>query len=324
MTFDDLIDFLENRMSMSHIYQPLLIRALVDSDGTSTLRQLAQSFLLQDESQLLFYEKCIRQMPLKILKKHGVVDHQRDLVSLTTGKLDMQQRAAIKMLCETRLQEFVKKRGFSIWDYRLLELDPVPDDLRYRALKESGGRCALCGATSKDTPLDVDHIIPRSRGGKNVPENLQVLCAKCNRTKGNKDETDFRGEPTPEKDKSCLFCSVDVSKRIIAENGTVFAIEDQYPVTPNHSLVIPLRHTPDYFSMTSTERQDAENLLRMLRNRIGQSAASVQGFNVGINCGDVAGQTVPHAHIHLILRRRGDVENPRGGVRGVIPERMSY
>jgi ATP adenylyltransferase len=85
MTFEDLLDFLENRMSMSHIYQPLLIRALVDSGGTATLRQLAQSFLLQDESQLLFYEKRIKQMPLKILRKHGVVDYQGDLVSLSTG-----------------------------------------------------------------------------------------------------------------------------------------------------------------------------------------------------------------------------------------------
>ena len=324
MTFEDLIDFLEHRMNMSHIYQPLLIRALVDSGGTATIRQLAQSFLLQDESQLLFYEKRIREMPLKILRKHGVVEHHGDLVSLTAGKLELQQRAAVRMVCETRLQEFVKKRGFKIWDYRLLELDPIPDDLRYCVLKDSGGRCALCGKTNREVPLDVDHIIPRSRGGKNEYENLQVLCAKCNRTKGNKDEADFRGEPAPQKDGLCAFCSEDIAKRVIVENNTVFAIEDQYPVTPRHSLVVPRRHTPDYFSMTSTERRDAEDLLRVLRNQIQQSDALVQGFNVGINCGEAAGQTISHAHFHLIPRRNGDTDDPRGGVRGVIPSKMSY
>jgi ATP adenylyltransferase len=73
MTYTELVDFLENRMSMSHVYQPLLIRALVDTGGMATLRQLAQVFLAQDESQLLYYEKRIKEMPLKVLKGHGVI-----------------------------------------------------------------------------------------------------------------------------------------------------------------------------------------------------------------------------------------------------------
>ena len=83
------------------------------------------------------------------------------------------------MLCEMKLQDFIQRRGLGIWDYRLLEIDPVPDDLRYQTLTAAKGRCALCGATKNKQPLDVDHIKPRSRGGKNVLENLQVLCAKC-------------------------------------------------------------------------------------------------------------------------------------------------
>jgi len=74
----------------------------------------------------------------------------------------------------------------------MLDKDPVPDSLYYRILKESGGRCALCGATKKERPLHVDHIVPRSKDGKTEYDNLQVLCQKCNLAKGNKDSTDFR------------------------------------------------------------------------------------------------------------------------------------
>ena len=98
------------------------------------------------------------------------------------------------MSCEKRLQQFIIERGLDLLGYRLLDTDPIPGSLRYRVLKESGGRCELCGATKKERPLDVDHIIPRSKGGKNVRENLQVLCSKCNQEKGNKDRTNFRDD----------------------------------------------------------------------------------------------------------------------------------
>ena len=122
----------------------------------------------------------------------------------------------------------------------------------------------------------------------------------------------------------CPFCSEEIRSRIIASNGTVFAIEDKYPVTPGHLLIIPHRHTADYFSLTEQERKYAEELLLILQNQIRESDDTVTGFNVGVNCGESAGQTVMHAHIHLIPRRDADLENPKGGVRGVIPEKMSY
>ncbi len=324
MTFEELVEFLDQKMSMSHIYQPLLIRALVDAGGTATLRQLAHAFLTQDESQLLFYEKRIKEMPLKVLTSHGVVHREGNLVSLTIKPLSFEQKAKLRMLCEMKLQAFVQKRGLALWDYRLLELDPVPDDLRYQALKAAGGRCALCGATRNERPLDVDHIIPRSRGGKNLLENLQVLCSKCNRTKGNQDETDFRIEAPANELPGCVFCDATIRTAAVAQNGSVFAIEDRYPVALGHHLVIPKRHVPDYFAMTSQERKDAEELLHVLRNKILADDTTVHGFNIGANCGEIAGQTVMHAHIHLIPRREGDTPNPRGGVRGVIPARMSY
>lgn len=122
----------------------------------------------------------------------------------------------------------------------------------------------------------------------------------------------------------CPFCPDIINSKIIEEYGSVFAIEDNYPVTMGHLLVIPRRHTPDFFSMTSDEADDAEHLLRQFRERLLHQDATITGFNIGINCGISAGQTIMHAHIHLIPRRDGDTPKPRGGVRGVIPDKMSY
>lgn len=122
----------------------------------------------------------------------------------------------------------------------------------------------------------------------------------------------------------CPFCDEIRASQAVAAAGTVFAVYDLYPVTEGHLLVIPRRHTPDFFSMTGEERSDALSLIDLLADRARASDPSVAGFNVGMNCGRAAGQTVMHAHVHLIPRRAGDTPAPRGGVRGVIPGRMAY
>ena len=122
----------------------------------------------------------------------------------------------------------------------------------------------------------------------------------------------------------CPFCGDRVKTRMIAEEGTVVAIRDKYPVTIRHTLILTKRHISDYFDFTPEEREDADRLLKALRDAIRKEDPSVTGFNVGVNCGLSAGQTIMHAHIHLIPRRDGDIANPRGGVRGVIPHKMAY
>jgi len=324
MTFEKLIDFLENKMSMSHIYQPLLIKSLVEAGGSATIRQLSFNFLSQDESQLRYYEKKIKDMPLRVLRKRGVLEKDGELVSLNAKNLTFEQKAQIKMICEKKLQEFIVKRGLGIWDYRLLDSSPVPDSLYYNVLKDSKSRCALCGATKNERPLHVDHIKPRSKGGKTEYDNLQVLCSKCNQAKGNKDDKDFRDNITLGSIPDCKFCYENIKSRIIEEYNSVVVMKDYYPVSEDHCLIVPKRHAPDYFSMTTAEKIDTENLLQILKKRISNSDPTVTGFNVGMNCGESAGQTIFHAHIHLIPRRDGDTPNPRGGVRGVIPDKMDY
>ena len=121
----------------------------------------------------------------------------------------------------------------------------------------------------------------------------------------------------------CLFCSIDES-RVIASSALVYAIRDGFPVTEGHTLVIPKRHVEDYFGLTQDELLACDSLLRAVREEIQQADSSVEGFNIGMNAGAVAGQTIFHCHIHLIPRREGDVDEPRGGVRHLIPGKGSY
>ncbi|HCC34010.1 MAG TPA: HIT family hydrolase [Clostridiales bacterium] len=292
-------------MRLSHVYQPLLIRSLVAAGGMATLRQLAMSLLVEDESQIVFYENRIKQMPLPVLKKHKVVTQAGDLITLATGPLTFEQRSRVRLLCEQRLQTFLQERGLDVWAYRMLETDPVPEVLRYQALAASGGRCTLCGVTRKEATLHVDHIIPRSRGGKNTVENLQVLCWECNCSKANRDSTDFRVAEA-ETDPGCLFCSPGFRGRAVAGNQLAYAVRHEHPVTEEHTLVIPFRHTPDYFSMTTAERNDADDLLRHLSGEMRVSCAGVEGFHVAAESWRARAFTPAHAHIHLIPRRRGD------------------
>lgn len=123
--------------------------------------------------------------------------------------------------------------------------------------------------------------------------------------------------------RACPFCAVD-SAVIVQGNTMAFAVRDTNPVTPLHSLALPRRHVASYFELRPREVAAMEELLRQIWRDIEAEDSNVKGFNVGINIGTVAGQTIPHCHIHLIPRRRGDVADPWGGVRAIIPGRAHY
>ena len=123
--------------------------------------------------------------------------------------------------------------------------------------------------------------------------------------------------------KDCIFCNLDPS-RIEGRNEFFVAIKDLYPVTEGHTLIIPSRHVESFFALTRDEEIAMLDMLSSQRQELSQLDTSITGFNVGINDGEDAGQTIMHCHIHLIPRRKGDMESPRGGVRGVIPGKQSY
>ena len=124
----------------------------------------------------------------------------------------------------------------------------------------------------------------------------------------------------------CLFCQVQSTdrQRIIDENNLAYAIRDRFPVTEFHTLFIPKRHAKDYFELTQAEINAINQLINRQKEFLDKTDTLIDGYNIGMNCGETAGQTVFHCHVHLIPRRKGDVENPRGGVRHLIAGKGYY
>jgi|TARA_B110000444_G_C18293452_1_gene346240 diadenosine tetraphosphate (Ap4A) HIT family hydrolase len=121
----------------------------------------------------------------------------------------------------------------------------------------------------------------------------------------------------------CLFCNIKESG-LVKENDLAYASYDSYPVSEGHCLIIPKRHVKDYFDLSNDEIIACNDLIKEIKNEIIKKDNSVKGFNVGSNAGKISGQSILHCHIHLIPRRPGDVENPQGGVRSVIPSKQHY
>ncbi len=120
---------------------------------------------------------------------------------------------------------------------------------------------------------------------------------------------------------NCIFCTPE--REILAESALALAVLDSFPVSPGHALVVPKRHVATIFDMTDDEYAECFRLVRTLKDLL-LARFVPDGFNVGANCGEAGGQSVWHAHIHVIPRYKGDTPNPRGGVRHVIPLKADY
>ena len=121
----------------------------------------------------------------------------------------------------------------------------------------------------------------------------------------------------------CLFCNSKESG-IAHQNELAYASYDSYPVSDLHCLIIPKRHIKDYFELNNEELVAWNELIKIVKDEIYAKDKSVKAFNIGSNIGKISGQSIMHCHIHLIPRREGDVENPQGGVRSVIPKNQHY
>ena len=124
--------------------------------------------------------------------------------------------------------------------------------------------------------------------------------------------------------EDCIFCS-KTNCKVISSTKHFFIIRDTtYPVTKHHTLIITNRHVDDFFELTKDEMSELDEVLKEQKKELKKLDKEISAFNVGVNIGKDAGQSIMHCHIHLIPRRKGDVDDPSGGVRGVIPEKQKY
>lgn len=325
--YTDLEDFIRNKMQMSHIYQPVMIQALLASSGATSVNEIARALLSHDQSQIEYYEGITKNMVGKVLTKNrGITEREKSTYRLNGfEELEPHEISNLIALCEEKIEEYIAKRGKAIWEHRRKSSGYVPGTARYEVLKRAKYRCELCGISAEEKALEVDHIIPRNKGGTEDLSNFQALCYSCNAAKRDRDTTDFRrmAEAYGIRCPGCAFCELP-EERIIAENELALAFRDGYPVTEHHTLIIPKRHVSEFFDLFQPERNAMQSLLEEQRQSILDIDGAVSAFNIGINAGEAAGQTIFHCHMHLIPRRKADMKDPRGGVRGVIPEKQKY
>lgn len=328
MSYQKLNDFISNKMRMSHIYQPVFIKELIRGNGAVSLQDVAKAFLSYDKSQQDYYEYITKTMPSKILRKHGLIAKDKNTYSFTEEykHLSEDESKILIELCDSKIEEYLHKRT-DTFDHRKRNIDIISGSLRYRIIKRSGGKCEACGVSSEERAIDVDHIIPKNKGGSNDESNLQALCYKCNRQKRDTDDTDFHHvkESYYDRNIDCVFCNLKVNGiKVIDENELALVFRDGYPVTEGHTLIIPKRHVSDYFDLHQPELNAINQLLHKHKEKLQEEDKTITGFNVGVNCGEDAGQSIFHVHVHLIPRRKGDMKDPKGGVRGVLPEKQKY
>lgn len=327
MNFRDLKRFIVRDMRMSHIYQPVMIKTLLSQDGRCSTQTIAAEILAGDESQLEYYERITRDMPGRILARHGIVAKDgNDYLLNGFSSLTQAQKRELVTLCDARLKDYLERRGARIWAHRKLSLGYVPGTLRYEVLKRAQFHCELCGISADERALEVDHILPRKHGGHDAIENLQALCYSCNSTKRDRDSTDFRAirDSYSVRDSDCIFCNLPKDREVFVENSLAIAFADAFPVSPLHALVIPRRHVREYFDLSQSEFNACNQLLQKVRLIVQERDKNVSGFNIGANVAEAGGQSVFHCHLHLIPRRIGDVASPRGGIRNIFAGKGSY
>ena len=303
--FEDLLHFLRSKsgLRMSHIYKPVMLLGVIRRGGYATRTEIAEDFALSDTQQIAYYKSnVVNRMPGSRLVRDGLLKKDGEVYSLAPALAQLngnQLRQVIDVL-EERINNYLDMR----YPFGDSNNDAVRGSVRYQVLKQAGGRCELCGVSSRDIQIDVDHIVPRAKGGSNERDNLQALCRTCNAQKRDRDDTNIR---EMQDDYSltapdCVMCGVRAS-RVVERNELALAFRKEVSETPLHTLVLPKRHVVSYFDLHQAEVTAINRLLRSQRQELMQSDPTINGFRIAIDYVATSGRSLLHAHVNLLPQR---------------------
>ena len=218
-----LAAYINQRMRMSHIYQPLMLMELLGRSSPAPAEDIARRILGEDSSQIEYYTERVKRMVGRVLTSNGITSHAGGVYSLI-GSADLSdiERDALLQLCREKLDSFRLKRGDEVFAHRSRHRAAISGSIRYRVFTRAKGRCECCGAHEHQAALEVDHIIPKNHGGSDDISNFQALCFRCNAGKRDCDSIDFRGvlQSYGHRQEGCLFCDLQSSDRVLPRRRT--------------------------------------------------------------------------------------------------------
>ena len=306
MAFEQLSDFLNNKMRMSHIYQPAMLIQLLQNGGRGSITDIAKALLVRDPTQVSYYEEICKRMPGRVLTQNrGITERAGDSYYLRGfSELSSSEVDQLIGLCQGLLDQFVEARFADPWRHRRKSSGYISGSLRYEVFKRARGRCELCRIHDDQKALEVDHIVPRNLGGGDDISNLQALCYSCNAMKRDTDDTDFRGviDSYGLRKAGCKFCDPR-PEPVPSLDALSYSIAAPSPITKDHTLFVPKRHVEDYFDLYQPELNAIQRNLVDYKNRLQESDATITGFSVGFESGSVVEQAASHCYLNLIPRR---------------------
>jgi diadenosine tetraphosphate (Ap4A) HIT family hydrolase/predicted house-cleaning noncanonical NTP pyrophosphatase (MazG superfamily) len=255
-------------------------------------------------------EKLIRDKLPKILRENGIIVHEKTLeeiefVQELKNKLQEESEEVKHTQNQKELTEElanVLEVVYNLSNHSGISLEQIEKvRLEKKKLKGSFSNKVYC------SHIEVEESNPAIERYLKKPKHYPLM-----------DELSHK--------QGCLFCQFAKGEKpisIFEDFQHCFAIKDQYPVSPGHVLIIPKEHTENWFTAKEEVRMDMIKALHVLKDKLDLDYQP-QGYNIGANCGEIAGQTIMHLHLHLIPRYQGDMEDPKGGVRGVIPSKQKY
>jgi len=282
-----------------------------------------------------------KRMVGKVLTDNGITRCERGTYALVGGEeLSDGERDQLLELCRQRLDAFRQQPGGGGVcppqppphpDQRLGEVPGAHQDQRpLRVLRGTRAPASSGGGPHRSVGEAFREAVEPRRFRRPLQPAVPLLPLQRRQARcclpTQEGATVFRGLQASyaRREADCVFCALEGSGRVLLENELALCIANAYPVTPGHSLVIPRRHGADGLALHQPESNAAVELLKERREQLFAQDATISGWNVGLNSGEAAGQTVFHAHWHLIPRREDDCEEPRGGVRGVIAGKQGY